>query len=440
MSLLRSAVVPAAVAALASVSVPTSCFGFADFAGGGVTLNTEGRLTYDSYFIGAKTLGDDEYYASLQPQLKYVRKAGLAQIDGYAGIDIIRYRTYKEFNSEDFSAGLHTELPVDEGSRISGSANLTYAESKAVDYTVFDRIPTKTLAASFAANYKLGLKMGLSDVLDYANTSRRRYSDQSTFSNNFTFSYNDFLEGTTLGLSHGYIRTTSSGDNILNADLDQTSNAFSASVSHPIVGQLIAEGSYGYRVLHRSASESFVHQTGQKGSFYTLGLKGPFLPPSRFPKLQSSASITYSEAKSPGINDLGQKTVTGDMSISWAARERTQIAFKAARSVDLSATDLSVVNSQINLSVDEKVGYATHVQAQVGYSWRDYRGVNRNDKTLDASLSAQHTLTHDWSTGASYTYQKNTTNAENSSALLAYRMRAFNYDRHMISIFVTNIF
>lgn len=440
MSLPRSAVTSALLAALASVSIPATCFGFADFAGGGVTLETEGRVTYDSYFIGAKTIGDDDYYASLHPQLKYVRKAGLAQLDGYAGVTLVRYRTYKEFNSEDFSAGFHSELPVDEGSRISGNVNITYAESKAIDYTVLDRIPTKSLGASLNLNYKLALKMGLSESLDYSNTSRRRYSDQSTLSNNFAFNYFNFLEGSTLSLSHGYIRTTSSGENILNADLDQTSNSLAASFSHPIVGQLIGEATYGYRVLHRSASESFLGQTRQKGSFYTLSLKGPFLPPSRFPKLQSSASITYEDARSPGINDLGQKTLEGNLGISWAARERTQVSLNAHRSIDLSATDISVVNTQASLSVEEKIGIATHLQGVIGYSWRDYRGVNRSDRTLDASLTASHQLTHFWSTGATYTYQKNTTDGENATGPLAFRMRAYDYNRHTVSIFVTNVF
>lgn len=425
---------------LAALFLTVNCFGFADFAGGGVTLETEGRVTYDSYLIGAKKPDDGDYYASLRPELKYLRKAGLAQMDGYLAITAIRYRDAKEFNSEDFSGGVHTELPVDEGSRISGNLNITYAESKAIDYTVLDRIPTKALSGSLNLNYKLGLKMGLSDSVDYTNTMRRRYSDQSTFSNNFSFNYSDFLNGSTMSLTHGYIRTTSSGENVLGDALDQNSNSLSASLSHPIIGQLIGEATYGYRILHRSAGETVVGQTTQKGSFYTLNLKGPFLPPSRFPKLQSSVSITYEEAKSPGINDLGQKTLTGNMSLSWAARERTQVAINANRSVDLSATDISVVNSQVNLSVQEKIGFATHLQGQLGYSWRDYRGVNRNDRTLDASLSLDHQLTHYWTTGASYTYQKNTTNAENSPSLLAYRMRALNFDRHMISIYVTNVF
>lgn len=440
MSFPRSVATSALLAALASVSIPATCFGFADFAGGGVTLETEGRMTYDSYFIGAKTLGDDEYYASLHPQLKYVRKAGLAQLDGYAGINVLRYRTYKEFNSEDFSAGFHSELPVDEGSRISGNLNITYAEAKAVDYTVLDRISTKSFGASLNLNYKLGLKMGLSEGLDYSNVSRRRFSDQSTFSNNFGFNYFNFLEGSTLSLTHGYVRTTSSGENAFGVDLDQTSNSLAASLSHPIVGQLIGEVTYGYRVLHRSAQESTLFQTRQEGSFYTVTLKGPFLPPSRFPKLQSSASLTYQDAKSPGINDLGQKTLAGDIGVSWAARERTQVSISAHRSIDLSATDLSVVNTQANLSVEEKVGIATHLQGLIGYSWRDYRGVDRSDRTLDASLTASHQLTHFWSAGASYAYQKNTTDAQNLTGPLAFRMRAYDYHRHTVSIFVTNVF
>lgn len=440
MSFKRSLLASIFLPSVALFSIPVSCFGFANFAGGGVTLETEVRATYDSYLIGATSVGDDDYYASLRPQLRYVRKAGLAQLDGYVGVTVVRYNTYTEFDSEDFSAGLHSELPVDDGSRISGNVNLTYAESREIDYSVHDRIPTKSLGASLSLNYKLGLKMGLTETLTYANTNRTGYSDQTTFSNNLAFNYFNFLQGTTLSLGHGFIRTTSSGENALRAELDQTSNSLSASISRPIIGQLIGIATYGYRILDRSASESTEGQTTQKGSFYTFSLRGPFLPPSKFPKLQSSASITYEESKAPGINDLGTKTLTGNMSLSWAARERTDVSINANRSVDLTATDISVENTQVNFTVRERIGYATHLQAQVGNSWREYRGADRSDRTLSASLSAQHSLTRYWTTGASYTYQKNSTNSQNTAAPVGLGLRAFDYERHLLSIFVTNVF
>lgn len=429
-----------ALIAVLAASASVNCYGFTEFARGAVTLETEGRLTYDSYFIGARNPGDDDYYASLRPQLKYVRKAGLAQIDAYAAVDVIRYNTNTEFDSEDFSAGFHTELPVNEGSRISGDINVNYNESTTIDYSVMDRIPTKSLTGTLSLRYKLGLKTDLADSFSYARSNRTSYSDQETYSNDLSFGYSDFLHGTSLRLTHGYVSTTSSGNNIFGAELDQSSNSLSATLSRPIVGKLVGDVTYGYRVLDRSAKENTAGQTQIEGSFFSLNLRGPFLSERRFSKLQSSASLSYQESRSPGINDLGQKTLTGDIRLSWAARERTKVSLWANRSVDLAANDFSVEVTQANMSVTEEIGYATHVTGQLGYTWRSFRGVERRDETLDASLSAVRTLSRTWTTGVSYTYQDNSSNIDTVAPSGPFRSPVFDYQRHVISVFVSNVF
>ncbi len=420
---------------------PQKSLAFAEFERGAVTLQTEANLTYDSFFIGATKLGDDDYYATLHPQLKYERKAGLAEINAYAGVAFVRYDTYKQYNSEDFSAGFHTQLPVSEGSRISGVFDAAYSEANVVDEEVLARIRTKTFSTAADFRYELGLKTSLEDNLNFNDVQRALdFSDQRTFSNNFSFAYADFLEGTTAKLTYGYTRTTSSGQNFLEQDLDQRTNSISGTLSRPIFGPVVGEATYGYHVLDRSAQENLIGQSRISGGFFSLNLHGPFLPPSRFPKIQSSASITYQDAISPGINDFGGKTVTGDMNISWQARPRTQVAFHASRSVDLSATDLSVVNSRVALDVNQSVGLFINLQAELAYNWRNFRNLDRHDGTWQATMSGTYAFNKYLLAGASYTYENNTSNVSGVDPVLLFRMKALSYERNVVSVFVRNTF
>jgi hypothetical protein len=438
----KSSVLTSAVIALVGTPLlSTTCYGFAEVARGAVTLETELRLSYDSYFIGARAMGDDDYFATLQPTLKYTRRAGLAELDAFAGVAILRHDTNTQFDSENFQAGLRSSLPVVEGSRLSGSVDLAYTESTQIDYDVMDRVPTESIRATAQFEYKLGLKTSISDSIGYSKTDRATYSDQETFGNDLSFNYTDFLRGTNLRLTHGYLKTKSSGENFLGADLDQESNSFAGSLSRPIVGPLRGELTYGYRILDRGADESIIGETEHRGSFFGATLSGPFLSPIRFPKIESSASLSYSEASSPGLNDVGEKTLTGHVRLGWIARERTRFSFDASRSVDLSATDLSVENTRVSAGVTQSVGLATSIGVNLAYYWRDFRGVDRSDETLDASLNIGYKFSRNWSAGAAYSYQNNRTDGEDMMVNPAYfRMRPNDYERHLVSVYVTNVF
>ena len=437
-TLLKSAL----VALLGSAVAVTEGFAFAEVARGALTLETQASLTYDSYFIGATTVGDDDYYATLRPTLRWVRRAGIAELSASAGVAVIRYDTYDRFDSEDLQAAFRAELPFVDGSRMSGFFDVSYSESTVVDYDVMDRVPTESIRASLLLDYQLGVKTSLTERFSYQKSDRSLYSDQEILTNNLSFVYSDFLHGTSLRLGHEFIRTTSSGINLLNADLDQTSHSVYSSLSRPLYGPLRGEVTYGYRVLDRSAQENFIGQTESKGGYFGVTLSGPFLPPSRFPKVQSSASLSYREAPSLGINDTGQRTLTGDARLAWQARERTSISLAAGRTVDLTANDLSVENTRVSASVEENIGIATTVNASLSYNWRKYRGFDRDDRTLNATLSANYQLTRYWSAGASYMYQDN--ESEGRDIIVTqnpfYRARPASYERHVVSVYVRNVF
>jgi hypothetical protein len=422
--------------AISASSCAVPAFAFTEFARGALTLETRGTVTYDSYFLGSAN-HDSDFYETLRPQLNYSRNAGLSKFNASLGMAFNRYNKFTSYNSDDVIASLNASLPVEPGSRLDGNVTASYNESKDVDPVLLERVSSKALAAGLNFNYQLGLKTALTDAFSYNKTIRQVYSDQETFSNNVGFTYSDFLYESNLRFNYGLDRTKSSGDNFRGVPLDQTAHSFTGTFSRPIIGALNGELTYGYRTVRRSKSESDIGQKNQDGAIFSVSINGPFLPPSRFPKLTSSASLSYQESVSPGINDTGGKTLTGDMNLSWAARERTDVYIRANRSLTLSANDLTVEDTRVSTGLTEHVGIATTIDGSLAYSWHKFRGISRNDNTLEASLSADHSLSKYWSFGASYEFQKNNSDA---TGLQPTRFLPTDYNRHLVSVFVTNVF
>jgi hypothetical protein len=414
---------------------------------GSINLNTSLTGTYDSYFIGTLDHKPD-YYATLSPQLSYTHNIGPTNLKGYVGVAINRYDINSRFDSEDLSMGVSSNFPVVEGSRLSGNFGASYAESTQIDQIVNDRVATKSYQFDLSTAYRTGLKTTLSDRINYSDTTRKIYGKQTIWSNLLGFSYADFLEDTNLNVSHTYTRTKSDAPNfagyvydpayidVPDVPLDQTANSFNIGVAHPLYGRIIGEVVYGYMIMQRSAAETAGHNTNDTSNSIALNITGPLLPPERFPKVESSATISYQQTTSRGINDSGGKTVLGNMHLAWNARERTRISLGASRSQTLGTNNFSVANTQVNFDITEKIGLATTLSGGTSYTWRTYRGMNRSDTVLEANVSLNHSLTQHWSIGANYTFQDNATNSP-ASSFQASRYRLENYTRHVISLSVS---
>jgi hypothetical protein len=420
---------------------------------GDIVLNTALTGTYDSYFIGTYDHKPD-YYATFDPVLSYQHNIGPTNLRTYVGLAVNRYDRNSRFDSEDVSAGINTNLPVAEGSRLSGRFGASYIESTQIDQILNDRVAMKSLQFDFGAAYRTGLKTTLSDSAGYTRNERKVYGNQTIGSNHLTFSYADFLEDTNLNLSHTYTRTKSSAGNysqyvydptlignIPDVPLDQTANSFDLGVAHPIYGRIIGEVVYGYMIMHRAAKETDPlvtdnRTTDERSSSISLNITGPLLPPERFPKVESSASISYQQSASQGINDSGGKTVVGQASLAWNARERTRLSLGASRSQTLGSNNFTVASNGINAGVTENIGLSTKLSGNASYTWRTYRGINRNDNVLEASVSLQHALNQHWSIGGNYLFQNNNTNAP-SGSFQASRFRLENYTRHVVSLTVS---
>ncbi len=411
-----------------------------------ITLQTTATGTYDSYLIGTLD-GSDDFISTLRPQFNYTHKVGPTQLSAYAGVSFNRYATNTRFDSNDISFGVSSNLPLAEGSRLTGKGIESYTEATQIYPLLNDRVPTTSYQLNFGTSYRTSLKTTVSDTINYNRSERELYGNQTIFSNDLSFAYSDFLEDTNLRLSHGFTRTKSSASNyalwtydpsligdIPNSDLNQTANSFNLGLSRPLYGSIIGEASYGYVIVQRGSNETTSGETTQKSSIYGFTLTGPLLPPARFPKVESSASISYQQSLSPGINDSGSKAIVGSARLAWNARERTRISFGASRALSLGSNNFTVATTQANFTVSESIGLATTLNGNVSYNWRSYQGLDRDDNTFEAGTNLNHSLTKHWSLAASYAFQNSKVGDSTTPSFEATRFRLQDYTRHIVAL------
>ncbi len=410
---------------LAPVAATTS-YGFAEIARGSLLLETTASATYDSYFLGTAENDPDTIY-TLHPSLRYSRNAGRGTINASAGMAFNRHQKNTDVDSDDIRTSLSISLPTVQGARLDGSFNASYNEATVVDIAVNDRIATETFSAGLGLNYRTGDRTRLTESFAYNNSTRDNYSDQETFTNRLAFIYEGFLRNTSLNLAHSMTLTNTSGDNFTGVGLDQQSHYFSLGLTRPVYANIIGSLSYGYSILERSSAEAGPFDNKTTSSYINASIEGPFLPRRYFPKLDSSASLSYSQSAFAGLNDNASKFLSGNISISWQARERTSFNVKATRGLQLSAADTATENTRASAGFDQSIGRSTNLSGGVGYSWVSHRGSVRKDTILDAGLSLSRNFNKYLRASLGYTYEDNNSDATGFQPTTRFAPR--NYER-----------
>lgn len=380
-------------AGLATAAAPTAR-ALTEFARGELDLAATAALTYDSRVLGGATPGDD-YILSLQPQLLYRREAALVKVDGAAGVTFNRYADLTRYDSEDVDSHVKFTLPKDAVSRGSGSLALSYLEKTDVNFDVNERLRSKVFDSRLDALFPVGLKTAVSLLGAYNHAERQTFGTLETREGGAGFTYADFLRGTDLNLQYRRLETESAGATSLSS-LDQQSDSYSVGLSRPIFHKIKGSISYGYRMLRRGAGETVNGQRNSNGSIFSAAIEGPFLPATKFPKLESSLSVSYSQADSPGINDTGGHRVVGKASLSWAARDTTRISVTAQRGFELAVNNLTVLSTDLTAQVTQEVGHFTELTGGGGYERRTYHGLARYDDVLTAFVAANYRATRFW--------------------------------------------
>jgi hypothetical protein len=400
-----------------------SAFAFAEFARGEAVLSTTARALYDSRVYGGFRDADD-YIFTLDPRVIYRREAGQIKFSGEAGVRINRYANFSELDSEDALASLRLWLPADAATLSSGSLEASYDEHTDVNYDVNTRVREKTFNIHADGNIPTGLKTSVVLGGTFRRDQRSHFNDRDTRSGFAGFRYSDFLGGSMLELLYRRLEVESAGQNFFSIPIDQQSDTITATFSRPIYHDVRGSLSYGYRTLHRSRAEVLdPDDTRTAGSIVSVKLDGPFLPQSRFPKLESSLVFGFQKADAPGVNDVGGTRFVGHARIAWHARERTQLYVEAHRLLELSTNDLTVETSSARIGVNQEIGDFTSANLSGGYERREYQTLRRNDDILMAQLGLRYRITKAWS--ASGNYRVRSTDSTNPIA---------DYDRHVVYV------
>ncbi|HLP08146.1 MAG TPA: outer membrane beta-barrel protein [Opitutaceae bacterium] len=421
----KTALLPAAL--LATLVLPATAHALAEFARGSLTLTTIGRISYDTNLLGNSSELDDTIY-TLAPTFAYRRAAGLGTIDASAGVSINRYADFTNLDNEGYHASLRVDLPTPEGARQEGVFSANYSDTTDVDETVGARVRATTWGGRFSGTYRAGPRVDLRTNLAYTETSRDVFTDRTQWNAGAGFDYNDFLGGFGLGADYRYTDTVSNSNGAAGS-IDQQSHSLSSGLFYKFISGLRASADVGYRWLKRGQDETLDRNKDDSSMTFGLRLTGPFLPPTRFPKLESSFSIGYEQGEAVGLNDHGRATLVGNLSLSWHARERTVVSVNASRQQGLSADNLSTVSSSLRLGVTQRIGQRTRASLSLAEEWADFPSTSRNDERTRAGLNLSYSINRTWAAGADYTY----TNSRSNNNLL-------DYDRHVIAGFVSCTF
>lgn len=412
----------------------STAFGFAEFARGGLLLSTSARASYDSRMFGGLGAADD-YIFTFHPRLIYKREAGQLKLNATAGLRVNRYLDFDELDSEDLVTSFELRLPESGPSLASGSFISRYDEHSEVNYDVNYRIREKTFSNRLAADIPVGLKTKILLGASHRDDQRNIFSDQQSWDGTAGVRYHDFLGGSALDIRYRHFEIETTGENPWGVPINQDSDSYTATFSRPIYHAVRGSITYGYRTLNRSEAEA---ATGldptSEGSIFSLGIHGPFLPESIFPKVDTSLSLGYEKNETPGINDSSSSSFVGSLHIGWNARERTRIRFDARRALELSVDDLTVETTRVSLGFDQSVGDFTTTSLSVGYEQRDYEHnlivtSDRKDDVLFLQASARYRITSTWSAAANYSLR----DTDSSSAIA-------DYARHLVSLEATYTF
>jgi hypothetical protein len=393
---------------------------------GEVSPSVTANATYDSNVTAAHD-GPEDFLGTITPRLAYDRKAGVLEAQANLGVAFTRYVEQTRFDTDNVNADVSVRTTDAEVRHYSGSLSAAYTENSEANSDLNTRINSKTATFAGKGTFASGPRSTFGLTGNYADARRSVGSNQQDLTTEGVYDYQDFFYGNTLHLAANYEELHSSGENALGADLNQNSYLGSAGLIHSFFHDTLHAGlSYGYRILHRSAAETANRQTRQGSSVITANLDGPFLPARLFPKITSHFSIAYQDAATPGINDTSSKELTGSLTLAWQARQATRVSFAAQRGQRLSADDLTVVSSDVNLQVTQTLRYDLSGVVGVGYNWSSYRGTARQDETTQFNAGLTYHFARSWDSSLTYTF--NDTSSTNGRS---------DFSRHLVSLSLT---
>jgi Putative beta-barrel porin 2 len=411
---------------LAAVLVQNAA-GFTDIDHGALTLATTAAATYDSDIQGGPQ-ADSDFIYSLYPDLLYKEDQSQLNVDAGAGVTFQRYQKYTQYNSNDPDAHLNMGIAPDQGLPVSGLFDTSYAQTDDVDYDLNTRVIAKTLSSNMNGLYAVGRQLSFGINGTYMRVDRGTFGTQLIDGEGASMNYSDFLNVVNVALQYNHLEanaTSVEGGPVL----DQSSNSYSVMLSRPIYDEIKASATYGYRFLDRSPDETDTEEPNANGSFYSVSLDGPFLPPNAFPKLKSLLSVSYEQATTPGINDEGSNRLIALARLNWSATDTTTLGLTADHTQVLASNNLTVVSTDALADIGQDFGHFIHADVGGGYSRRDYVGINRTDNIGQGYARVHYKATKSFTVGIDYQIHATYSNIELAS-----------YTRNVARLFATYTF
>lgn len=403
---------------------------FAEWAAGSGALQLETLFsgTYDS---NIRDSVDDiaDYYFTFEPTLRYRSTDSRFTTNASAGVRFKRYADHSSANSDDANLRFDWRLLREADHTVGADLSLAYYEVTEPVLEVNTLVRTRTFSAQGSGEVLVARSNLLGAGFTYSDSQRNLGSDQELSSARVNYSYIGMPDGTRLTLDYQRQHNRSRPTDAAMPQLDQNADNVSASVSHPLFEECNLVGTYGYRWLDRGREEAAAGLPDEHGSFYSVGVDGPFLPRQYFPKTTGTFRLAYEQAAVPGLNEHSDQRLVGRLDVAWQARPRTKVRVFASRSQELTIDDNTVIDETGGVGLTQLVGEFVTLEATVRRTNADFINLARTDNRSEGELSGTWQVNRRWSSQLGYRYL----HSESNAALA-------NFDRHLVRWDLTYVF
>ncbi len=358
----------------------------------------QGRLTAEAtatsmYMSNAEARrnGAEAFTFSFAPALDYKRQSALIETSATAGVEFEHVLDGPGSDREAKRAGLTFSTAKSAGYRFTPTLRTLYTESYSNDLNVNARIFNRQTTTA------AGGEMTFSPTLAGALTSTYETNRADGYAGRHSLENKGRLESALGGrrslfaeVNHREVASDdrSAGSTALDQRALSTTLGFTQGFS---TGTKASIG-VGYLDQQRSTAETLLRSKGSSGATVMASIDGPFLPPTLFPKLTSMIRLAFGRLENPGLQDNGNKQLTGEVAVGWAARSTTRLGLAAARTRDLTVNDLTMERSRSVATVEQSVGNTSRLAGTLGYEWMTIRGIIRHSEGAIATFSASRKL------------------------------------------------
>ncbi len=358
----------------------------------------QGRLTAEAtatsmYMSNAEARrnGAEAFTFSFAPALDYKRQSALIETSATAGVEFEHVLDGPGSDREAKRAGLTFSTAKSAGYRFTPTLRTLYTESYSNDLNVNARIFNRQTTTAAGGEMTFSPTLTAALISTYETNRADGYAGRHSLENKGRLE--SALGGRRSLFAEVNHREVASDDRSAGSTaLDQRALSTTLGFTQGFSTGTKASIGVGYLDQQRSTAETLLRSKGSSGATVMASIDGPFLPPTLFPKLTSMIRLAFGRLENPGLQDNGNKQLTGEVAVGWAARSTTRLGLAAARTRDLTVNDLTMERSRSVATVEQSVGNTSRLAGTLGYEWMTIRGIIRHSEGAIATFSASRKL------------------------------------------------